>query len=394
MAFSLSSGAAYRILRDLIGAHLGARRNRSRPEMDLSPEARLTEPPASVDSLEAMELAGAVNEMFELHRTGLEDHLLRYRTLDRWTDVVVRSRAAHPEAIVFRTSGSTGAPRSIRHPSKTLAREVRDLAGIFSDRRRVVVFPPVHHIYGFLAGVLLPDALGVEVLEGWRMGIGSLAAALRPGDLVAGFPAIWEYLAASLPAWPAGVAGVSSTGPLRPETAERLRRAGLAGMVEIYGSTETAGIGWRAAPDDPFRLFDDWRRAGEGALVRQRSDGTREEPVCVPDRLDWISDRTFRPAGRRDGAVQVGGVNVWPERVAAALRIHPGIRDCAVRPFETEAGTRLKALVVPDRSIDSERLRNDLEIWVREHLSAPERPVRLDFGKRLPRNAMGKATDW
>ena len=92
--------------------------------------------------------------------------------------------------------------------------------------------------------------------------------------------------------------------------------------------------------------------------------------------------------------MQVGGVNVWPERIAAALRTHPGIRNCAVRPFEAEGGTRLKALVVPAESVDSERLRNDLEIWVREHLSAPERPVRLDFGNRLPRNAMGKATDW
>jgi 4-coumarate--CoA ligase len=362
--------------------------------MDLPADARLDRPPAAMDSLEALELAGAVNEMFQLHRTGLEDNLLRFRSLDRWTEVVVRSWAAHPEAVVFRTSGTTGEPRAIRHSAESLAREIGFHAARFADRRRVVAFPPAHHIYGFLFTVMLPQALSLPLAEGWRMGSGALAADLRPGDLVIGFPAIWRYLAASMPDWPADVRGVTSTGPMDSDVAEDLRRAGLAGLTEIYGSSETAGIGARDSHEAPFELLDFWRRDGMEGLVRVGSDGVAGESVPVPDRLIWESERTFRPAGRLDGAVVVGGVNVHPDRVAAALREHPAVRECAVRPFRAEGETRLKAFVVPAVSVASDRLRAQLEAWSAARFSAPERPVRLDFGDRLPRNAMGKAADW
>lgn len=392
--FSLSREEAHRVLRDLMADRLGPRRNRSRLEMDLPPDAPLDRPPAAMDSLEALELAGAVNEMFQLHRTGLEDNLLRFRTLDRWTEVVVRSWAAHPEAVVFRTSGTTGAPRAIRHPAENLAREIGLHAARFADRRRVVGFPPAHHIYGFLFTVLLPQALSVPLAEGWRMGVGALAAELRSGDLVVGFPAIWRYLAASLPEWPADVWGVTSTGPMDPDVADDLRRAGLAGLMEIYGSSETAGIGVRDSHEAPFELLDFWRRDGGEALIRVEADGTEDEPVPLPDRLIWESERSFRPSGRRDGGVVIGGVNVHPDRVAAALQEHPAVRECAVRPVLAEGETRLKAFIVPAGSEAPDPLRAQLEAWIAGRFSAPERPVMLDFGKRLPRNAMGKAADW
>jgi 4-coumarate--CoA ligase len=394
MPFSLSPESAHRVLRDLIAGRLGPRRKLSRQELDLPPGARLDEPPAGMDSLEALEIAGAVNEMFELHRTGLEDNLLRYRTLDRWIDVVVRSWDAHPEAIVFRTSGSTGDSKKFRHPAAVLARETEVHAKQFGGRRRIVAFPPAHHIYGFLFTALLPERLGAPVLEGWRLGAGALAKALRPGDLVVGFPTIWRYLSVSLAAWPEDVRGVTSTGPMDPGVVRDLRESGLSGMTEIFGSSETGGIGARDSSEGTFRLFDFWRRGDEASLLRTGPGGVEGEAVPVPDRLEWESERTFRPAGRRDGAVAVGGVNVVPGVVAAGLREHPGVRDCAVRPFRDGGETRLKAFIVPEESVSPDSLREELRKWIAGRFSAPERPVRLDVGERLPRNEMGKVSDW
>jgi 4-coumarate--CoA ligase len=394
MSFPLTSEGVYRVLRDLIADRLGPRRKLSRLEMDFASDVRLDEPPVSMDSLEALEIAGAVNEMFELHRTGLEDNLLRYRTLDRWIDVVVRSWDAHPEAIVFRTSGSTGESKKVRHPSAFLAREVELHAHLFGDRRRIVTFPPAHHIYGFLFSVLLPEKLDAPVLEGWRMGIGTLAGALRPGDLLVGFPTIWNYLSVSLPSWPENVRGETSTGPIGPAVVRDLLESGLSGMTEIYGSSETGGIGARDSLEEPFRLLEFWRRRDEASLLRTGPDGEEGEAVSVPDRLAWESERTFRPAGRRDGAVVIGGVNVIPGEVAARLREHPRVRDCVVRPFEEAGEIRLKAFVVPMERNPSEGFRRELEQWIAERFSAPERPTRLDVGESLPRNEMGKVSDW
>jgi 4-coumarate--CoA ligase len=394
MSFPLTPEGVHRVLRDLIAARLGPRRRRSRLELDLSLDARLDEPPAAMDSLEALEVAGAVNEMFELHRTGLEDNLLRHRTLDRWIDVVVRSWDAHPEAIVFRTSGSAGDPKKIRRPAAFLAREAENHASRFSGCRRIVAFPPAHHIFGFLFTVLLPEKLDAPVLEGWRMGVGALAQALRPGDLVVGFPAIWKYLSVSPPSWPENVRGATSTGPIDPGVVRDLLKSGLAGMTEIYGSSETAGIGVRDSPEEPFRLLDFWRRGDETSLFRTLPGGEVVETQPVPDRLEWTSEQTFRLAGRRDGAVVIGGVNVFPEAVAKRLMEHPRVRNCAVRPFRDGGETRLKAFLVPAGKIAPEGLRAELAAWIAERFSAPERPVRLDFGERLPRNEMGKVSDW
>ena len=71
---------------------------------------------------------------------------------------------------------------------------------------------------------------------------------------------------------------------------------------------------------------------------------------------------------------------------------HPDVSECVVRPFETSSGTRLKAFIVPAR--DTTETENTLNQWLREQLPAPERPVRLDLGTELPRNEMGKLSDW
>ncbi|MET0990744.1 MAG: hypothetical protein ABWX66_00005, partial [Lacisediminihabitans sp.] len=50
-----------------------------------------------------------------------------------------------------------------------------------------------------------------------------------------------------------------------------------------------------------------------------------------PDHVERTGERSLRPIGRRDGAVQVAGYNVWPERVAQVLRETEGVAEAAVR---------------------------------------------------------------
>ncbi len=137
----------------------------------------------------------------------------------------------------------------------------------------------------------------------------ALRALLRPGDLVVGHPAWWTAVARGLPGGlPGDVAGVTSTAPCPEATARAVTDSGLARLVQVYGSSETAGIGWREAPDAPYELLPGWLR-GQDALIRG------DEAVAWPDHVEWVDARRFRVLGRRDGAVQVGGVNVHPRRV-------------------------------------------------------------------------------
>jgi 4-coumarate--CoA ligase len=207
-------------------------------------------------------------------------------------------------------------------------------------------------------------------------------------------PHLWRYLAGSLGGFPAGVSGTSSTAPMPAELAQELTAAGLARLTEVYGSSETSGIGWRHDPSQPFELMPFWTLGPDGQSI-SRGGGA---PLPFPDLVAVKGDRLVRPIGRRDGAVQVGGINVFPERVRDALLACPGVADAAVRAFAVDgdaARQRLKAFVVPDAAgADAAELEEALRRHAAEKLSGVERPAAYAFGPELPRNAMGKLADW
>jgi acyl-coenzyme A synthetase/AMP-(fatty) acid ligase len=138
-----------------------------------------------------------------------------------------------------------------------------------------------------------------------------------------------------------------------------------------------------------------WSRdAGDGGrLLRTTPEGT----VCpqpIQDRLEWPAAREFRVCGRLDEAVQVGGTNVFPSQIRQVLLAHPQVADALVRLMAPHEGARLKAFIVPKPGTDLAALRAGLWSWTEARLSAPARPKAYTLGEHLPRNALGKWTDW
>ncbi len=385
------SGALERVVTDLIATEF--RTLRPGTALPLPPwpaDLTLCEGGLGLDSLDLLTVAGALSELLQMHESGLEDYLVARRTLGEWLQVAQASLSRHDAALTFRTSGSTGEPKRCGHALATLEAEAAFWGELLAGRQRVLTAVPAHHIYGMIFTVLLPRHLGAaEVLDLRGRSPGSLHALLRPGDLVVGHPAWWTAVTRGLPEGvPKGVVGVTSTAPCPEATARAVTATGFSRLVQVYGSSETAGIGWREAPDAPYELMLGWRRGHEGLL---RSD----EAILPPDRLGWEDDRRFRVLGRHDGAVQVGGVNVHPARVAAVLREHPAVAEATVRLMRPEEGSRLKAFVVPRGCGPGEdALRAILATHVEARLPPPERPRAFTFGAALPLTAMGKSADW
>jgi acyl-coenzyme A synthetase/AMP-(fatty) acid ligase len=95
--------------------------------------------------------------------------------------------------------------------------------------------------------------------------------------------------------------------------------------------------------------------------------------------------------GRKDAVVQVRGAKVIPQRVADYIRSHPSVKDCCVRLMRPEEGDRLKAFVVWRGEANAGR---EMEEWLFRKLQPDEIPASIVFGHRLPRNEMGKLSDW
>ena len=342
------------------------------------------------DSLEALWLSSAACEMFDLADAGRHHALAASERFGEWLDIIEGAWRDGLSTITFSTSGTTGKPKRCTHKLADLDAEAAHFAGLFGDRRRVLAFVPAHHVYGFLFTALLPDRLDAECLD---TGPATEAlAALRPGDLIVAFPERWLWIERVVRCFGADIRGVTSTAPCPRDLVEALIKAGLDGLTEIYGSSETAGIGTRCWPETAYRLLPRWSFAaqdGRDVLVDPAGGS-----VAVPDALERIDADAFIPTSRLDGAVQVGGTNVHPARIAAALRGRPGVAEAAVRLMRPDEGLRLKAFIVADGSIAQEAVRATLASWLAETMDPAARPVDFRFGARLPRNALGKLADW
>lgn len=351
-----------------------------------------------VDSLERHALASTLATALHMDHAGLDQQLLTLPTLADWAACARRSLAISDQQYTFRTSGSSGLPKLCTHRAQWLWQEAHHLASLLPQPKRILYAVPAHHIYGFLFTLLLPQTLGLRrvLLADVRATLPArLPELAEEGDLVIAYPDYWAACAASTRPFPPGVNGVTSTAPCADHVAWQLESAGLASLLQVYGSSETAGVGWRGAAAAAYTLFPYWRAGtpDQGDLVRTLPGGG--EHVCAsPDRLEWRDARRFMPAGRVDEAVQVGGVNVHPAQIAALLKRHPGVRDAAVRLMRADEGRRLKAFVLPRAGADGAALKLALARWVREQLAPAECPVSFTLGSQLPTNSQGKLADW
>ena len=337
-----------------------------------------------LDSMEQLGALGALAEAFDLDDSLLSD--TPPQSVGAWVDWVMQAHVAGDGRMTVATSGSTGSPRPCVHDIDDLLGEAAFLATQFVGRRRVVALVPAHHLYGIIWTALLPDALGVPVVV---RAIGA-PLGLTAGDLVVAVPEQWQALLRLIRRFPTDVIGVSSAGALNDRVAAGLLTSGLARLVEIYGSSETGGIAMRDVPASAYDLLPRWQLSKHGNEDWRLVD-RHGRLWDLPDHVERIDSSTLRPLGRRDGAIQVGGHNVWPERVALTLRTVDGVADVAVR---LHAHGRLKAFVVlhPDR--DPARLLERNEHVMVTRLADHERPRSFRFGPALPRNAMGKLEDW
>lgn len=391
-----------RLVASIIAAEIAAARGmdiqRLRPDLWGAGTA-IVETDLALDSLERTNCAAALNQFFHLSDYGAEDYLLAAPTLGDWATIVAISIAVGSGQMTFETSGSTGAPKACTHTVQTLMEEAEIWAERYQDRKHIIALVPPHHIFGFIFTVLLPQIMGIPVVDVRYSGASGLKDALQAKrSLVIGAPVHWQYISRSFLSLPAGLRGVTSTAPMPKPVAARLKAQGLDDLTEIYGSTETAGVGLRGRGESAYTLLPHWslERDGKGKGEDQQAHLVHKSTGAKQPLMDTVTlgaNRTFTLNGRKDGAVQVGGTNVFPSRVADILRLQPQVAQCAVRLCHTTQ--RLMAFIVPHDPADSVE---DLEQFLREActeaLTAAERPTRYDFGLELPQTPMGKSTAW
>ncbi|MGA8890644.1 MAG: AMP-binding protein [Anaeromyxobacteraceae bacterium] len=291
------------------------------------------------------------------------------------------------------TSGSTGAPLPHGKSAGQLLGEaslLRDALGV-GPGCRVVATVPSLHIYGLLFGVLVPLAARGAFARESPLHAEAVAAIVRAtaATHLVSTPAHLRGLLV-LDSFPGTIRAFSSGAALADAVrAELSTRLGLE-VTEVYGSTETGGIGVRDAMGDAWRPLPGVSVAldEEGCLVIDSPFLGRdvERPFPVGDRAS-LESGGFRLLGRADGVVKVAGKRVALAEVEARLLDVPGVTD-AVAIAVPVAGARDNEIlaVVAGAGLEGPAIRAALLRWL-DPVSLPRRIRVLD---RLPRGSGGK----
>jgi len=348
------------------------------------------QPPVAMDSIELLDCATQFAQRLHIHDTGLEDLLLISPCLKNWKAVAEQSLQKNHQNISFFSSGTTGPAKRHCLPSAHLMTEIRFISDYLlpetaAPARRIWTLVPAQHIYGFIFTVLLPVALSdqPEVLDGRRRMLSALQREFRQGDIIVAVPDFWRQWVKAAQILPPGVIAITASAACEPAILEALQAQG-AEIVEIYGASETGGIGFRKQIGAAFTLMSHWR-------VQQDTLISACHSAAIPDNLQWLDQQSFTVGDRRDGAVQLGGTNVYPEEIAQLLCQHERIAAAAVRLH----GHQLKAFLVTNVPQQSDAdLIAEVSTWLAARLPALHIPKHFTVGIALPRNAMGKLSDW
>ena len=322
------------------------------------------------------------------------------------------------------TSGTTGPGKAVPKALRHVDREVAVLESLFGPRLGpdACVFATVshQHLYGLLFRTLWPLAAGRPFCAETYLHTEELFPRMRETArfALATTPVHLRRMRADAElASLAPLAGAvfSSGGPLDEtvarEVAERLGQA----PIEIFGSTETGGVAWRAqslagesAPWRPFpgvELELATEPGAEGQLVVRSpyasvglasAEGDVQQ-TRMGDRAELVGDGFFRLLGRADRVVKVGEKRLSLPEMESALRAHPFVADAALVPFELAGDTRVGAVVAladAGQAALEAQGRRALGTTLGEHLAAYWDRVLLPRAWRyvadLPRDAQGK----
>ncbi|MCG7579750.1 class I adenylate-forming enzyme family protein [Mycolicibacterium sp. OfavD-34-C] len=347
----------------------------------------------------------------------------------RVADVLARTvRPADPLAILF-TSGSSGAPKGVRHSHGNAIDAVRSgLAARRVDADTRLYLPmPFFWVGGFAGGLMSALVAGATlVTEAVPEPDSTLRLLTAEGvTLFRGWPDQAEALARHRDQAGAAPADLSALKPgsleaLLPE-GERSRpgsRARLFGMTESFGpycgypaDTDMPESAWGSC-GKPFdgmtvRVVDPDTgtpvSTGEAGMIQIRGPHVMQG-ICRRSREEVFTADGYYPTGdlghldadgflffdgRADDMFKVSGATVYPSEVERALRGLTGVRAAFVTNVAGPAGERIGAAVV----CDAPTTVADLGAAARAVLSPFKVPTvwaLLDDEDAVPRGATGK----
>ena len=316
--------------------------------------------------------------------------------------------------ITIFTSGSTGEPKKVVKKLIQLDSEIQDLDALWGEQigDSIVLSTVSHqHIYGLLFRLLWPLASNRCFMR---------VDTSYPEQMIVLLQNFKETVLVSSPAFlkrmyidkdnskglHAPVMVFSSGGPLSLEAARLSKESLDVWPVEVLGSTETGGVGWRQqTPENSDR----WQRfhnvklslSDEGRLIVQSPYLEDETGFIMGDYASLIDEQYFELSGRADRIVKV------EEKRISLVELERCLDKCecvntnsmfTMNESGNESGRQIIACIVVLSDTGQQRLLEQgkraivdlLKIHLRRYFELIVIPRKFRFVDSLPYNSQGK----
>jgi acyl-coenzyme A synthetase/AMP-(fatty) acid ligase len=192
-------------------------------------------------------------------------------------------------AAFFFTSGTSGNSIAVVKTRRELSSEIEAHVRWMKEEtfEQCLVTVPFFHIYGFLLGLSLPNALNLPIVTKEHFLPSEILnlCAPKPTLCITNPVFIRAMLRCNEEITLPDTLFISSSGPLEPHEAERFEAKYSTRLIQLFGSTETGGIALRQGGDPVWKpLFGVEISSDQGVLA-----------VTSPFVSRSIFDQEFRP---------------------------------------------------------------------------------------------------
>jgi acyl-coenzyme A synthetase/AMP-(fatty) acid ligase len=308
-------------------------------------------------------------------------------------------------ASIFFTSGTTGEPTGALKSKKNLEKELEVLLELFASEKfeRVIVTVPLIHIYGFLAGVLLPNALDVDVV---------LKEEFLPHELISlsegkktlciTNPVFLKVLnKLNIQEQHPNMVFLSSTGKLEPKTAEELPRKLSCKIYQLFGSTETGGIAYKINNDEFWIPLEQVNISKKDECLEVNSPFISkfliekelkeiEHPFVTTDLVE-INNRKFKLLGRKSEIIKISGKRISLLEIESLLEVHPNISEALVKlDYEVSSQKDEQLFIQVLSTLDLALVKKEVKLILQENYRKINIRTQVEVVDEIFRNLMGK----
>ncbi len=306
--------------------------------------------------------------------------------------------------ILFFTSGSSGFPVGAFKTRENLLLEVKSLQKIIQTRqiKKVVVSVPFVHIYGVLAGLLLPLTLKnvTLVIKEDFLPYELLQEAQDENVVVITTPVFIKALS-KLPLEQdlSKTLFISSTAPLSNEDIISFQKSYSSDIIQLFGSTETGGIAYKEGASNVWQplesveigTFDDKLNVCSPFispyLVNSKIINLKQ-PYQTEDIVE-IKGKTFILLGRSNKLIKIAGKRFSATQIENILEEIPEVNKAIVELVYKKELLRSEQIVITleaSKQIDKRIVKEKIS----EYYGIITIPFRLKFVEKINYSAMGK----